>query len=37
MARVDLTRRLGVLGSLAFGDPDLAARIAWLHALPADA
>jgi ribulose-phosphate 3-epimerase len=23
-----------VLGSLAFGDPDLAARIAWLHALP---
>jgi len=24
-----------VLGSLAFGDPDLAARIAWLQALPA--
>jgi ribulose-phosphate 3-epimerase len=23
-----------VLGSLAFGDPDLAARIAWLHGLP---
>lgn len=23
-----------VLGSLAFGDPDLNARIAWLHALP---
>lgn len=23
-----------VLGSLAFGDPDLAARMAWLHALP---
>ena len=23
-----------VLGSLAFGDPDLAKRIAWLHALP---
>ncbi len=23
-----------VLGSLAFGDPDLAARIRWLHALP---
>ena len=23
-----------VLGSLAFGDPDLAARIGWLHALP---
>lgn len=23
-----------VLGSLAFGDPDLAARTAWLHALP---
>ena len=26
-----------VLGSLAFGAPDLAARIAWLHALPAAA
>ena len=26
-----------VLGSLAFGDPDLPARIAWLHALEADA
>jgi ribulose-phosphate 3-epimerase len=24
-----------VLGSLAFGAPDLAARTAWLHALPA--
>lgn len=24
-----------VLGSLAFGDPDLAGRMAWLHALPA--
>ena len=24
-----------VMGSLAFGDPDLARRIAWLHALPA--
>jgi ribulose-phosphate 3-epimerase len=24
-----------VLGSLAFGDPDVMARIAWLHALPA--
>jgi ribulose-phosphate 3-epimerase len=23
-----------VLGSLAFGDPDLAARMAWLHGLP---
>ncbi len=23
-----------VMGSLAFGDPDLARRIAWLHALP---
>jgi ribulose-phosphate 3-epimerase len=23
-----------VMGSLAFGDPDLAARIAWLKALP---
>ena len=23
-----------VMGSLAFGDPDLAQRIAWLHALP---
>ncbi len=26
-----------VLGSLAFGAPDLAGRIAWLHALPAPA
>ncbi|MCX5512594.1 D-allulose-6-phosphate 3-epimerase [Kaistia algarum] len=26
-----------VLGSLAFGDPDLAARIAWLHGLPGPA
>lgn len=26
-----------VLGSLAFGDPDLAARMAWLHALPGPA
>ncbi len=26
-----------VLGSLAFGAPDLAARIGWLHALPAPA
>lgn len=38
---VPLLRRAGaetaVLGSLAFGDPDLAARIAWLRALPADA
>jgi ribulose-phosphate 3-epimerase len=24
-----------VLGSLAFGAPDLAARTEWLHALPA--
>jgi hypothetical protein len=24
-----------VLGSLAFGDPDLTSRMAWLHALPA--
>jgi hypothetical protein len=24
-----------VLGSLAFGAPDLAARTAWLHSLPA--
>jgi ribulose-phosphate 3-epimerase len=23
-----------VLGSLAFGAPDLSARISWLHALP---
>ena len=23
-----------VLGSLAFGDPDLAGRMAWLHGLP---
>jgi ribulose-phosphate 3-epimerase len=37
-ATVPLLRAAGaetvVLGSLAFGDPDLAARIAWLHALP---
>lgn len=26
-----------VLGSLAFGDPDLPARMAWLHGLPASA
>ena len=38
---VPLLRQAGaetvVLGSLAFGDPDLPARMAWLHALPADA
>ncbi len=37
---VPMLRRAGaetvVLGSLAFGDPDLPARIAWLHALGAD-
>jgi ribulose-phosphate 3-epimerase len=36
---VPLLRRAGaetvVMGSLAFGAPDLAARMAWLHALPA--
>ncbi|RVC69559.1 D-allulose-6-phosphate 3-epimerase, partial [Mesorhizobium sp. M00.F.Ca.ET.038.03.1.1] len=26
-----------VLGSLAFGDPDLARRMAWLHGLKAAA
>ena len=37
---VPVLRRAGtetvVLGSLAFGDPDMAGRIAWLHGLAAD-
>lgn len=37
-ATVPLLRAAGaetvVMGSLAFGDPNLASRIAWLHALP---